>query len=648
MRKLLISLVICGALSVAAPALAADGTISGTVTHAVDSTPVVGMYISAQNVGTGVTSYVYGTDPAGLYSFTVEPGTYDITTYLTTATEPNVMFLQKTITVTVASGETKSNQDIAITRHGKFSGHIYSSDGVTPVQDANVAAYGTSGSGSGSSASNGAYFMTPVQSSDYSLSAVGTYTIYATKPGYYGTMLTNVALTADEATTTQDVRLTPGSTVSGTISDANGAALAGATVTLTKTTSGSSYLATTNASGAYTVSVYDLTGYGNSAIADYGITISKTGYVPHTASLSIETESSTLTGNNYTIATAGSITGTVKNSAGSGLSGVTVLANDGFGNSYSATTDASGNYTLSSLRSSSRYTLTATKTNYVGQKSYNISVTAGSTTSGKNFQLAAGKTYGGTVLAKSDNTALEGAVVYLYKRNKTRSEIADFSFMTKSDGTFTFRNVSPGKYRVKVVKTGYVTSVLDSATITADITGKAFKLELAGTIEGLVYTGKDTAVASSDIAVFAINNGKEVAYTAVSADEDGNYVIPGLKKGTYRLKITSTDFVTRVVKVTVKAGTKTTTNLKLTAAGSVSGFLTDKVTGLPVSAYVRVVGTSIATWSDPNGYYVLDGVAAGKRKITVVSPYYNLPAQKSVTVSAGKDKTGVNFTLTPR
>ena len=94
--------------------------------------------------------------------------------------------------------------------------------------------------------------------------------------------------------------------------------------------------------------------------------------------------------------------------------------------------------------------------------------------------------------------------------------------------------------------------------------------------------------------------------------------------------------------------TQVSKNIKLTAAGSVTGFITDKVTGLPVSATIKVVGTAIIAYSDNNGYYVIDGVAPGKRKLTVLHAYYDLPAQKGVVVSSGKTKTGINFSLTPK
>lgn len=651
MKTFLGAVLALGLFAFAMPVLAADGTISGTVTHAADGTPVVGVYLSATNTTTSVASYVYGTGADGSYSFTLEPGTYDIATYTYTAVEPGISFIQKTQTLTLASGETKSGQNFAITRRGKFTGTVTAAGSGTALSGAVMYFYHASGTTTGygyaTTTSTGSYTATPTPN-DSTISSTGSYTIYATKPGYFGAMISGASLTADETTVTQNIAMTAASTVTGTVLDSSGAAVADATVTLTR--SGGIYgvyTATTNASGVFTVSVYDLTNYNGTAVADYTVSVSKSGYITKTGAVTISSDGSALTGNNYTLTAAGVITGTVKTSAGAELSGVLVTADDSFGHTYSATTDASGAYTLTSLFPSTRYTLTMTKTNYVGQKLYKISVTSGATTSGKNATLPAAKTFSGTILAKSGNTAIDGAVISIFKRNKTRSELADFSYTTKSDGSFLFQNVSPGKYRVKVTKNGYVMVIQDSLTITGNVTGKNFSMDLGGSIYGRLTSGS-TAVAAADVAVFALKNGKEVSYTSVSSDENGYYLVNGLKKGTYRLKITTTDYVTKVLNVTVKTGTQATKNVSLAIAGSVSGYITDKETGLPVSALVKVVGASAITWSDANGYFILDGLAPGTRRIYAVSAYYNTGAQQSISVSKGKVKTGVTFTLTPK
>ncbi|MFH1171257.1 MAG: carboxypeptidase regulatory-like domain-containing protein [bacterium] len=646
MKKLLILLAVCGAFAFASPALASNGTVSGTITHASDGTAVPNMTVLATNTTTGVLTTGAYSGADGAYTMTLASGTYDLTTSTTTS-EAGVVFLKKTLTVTVGSDETKSGQDFAVTRRGKFTGHVVASGSGTAISSATITSTHISGYTSGSayttSLSNGSYIATPT-ASDASQSAVGGYTFTVTKAGYFSASVTNATLTADEATSTQDITLVPASTVSGTITDSSGTGIGTATVTLLKST-GWSYAAQTNAAGAYTVSIFDTYSYNGTAVGDYTVTVSKSGYLAKTASLSITDDSTALTGNNYTLTAAGVITGTIKDSAGNALSGVAIVADDGFGYTYVATTGSDGTYSVTGLRSSTRYTLTATKSSYVGQKLYGITVTAGATTSDKNITLPTAKTFSGTVVSGS-NEVLEGAIVFLYKRNKSRSEVADFTYVTKSDGSFVFTSVSPGKYRVKVTKTGYISYVLDSLAISANITGRTIKLDLGGSIYGKTSTGSNSGVAGAVIAVYALKNGKQVSYTSATTDENGFYLVSGLKKGTYRLQILTTEYVQQLVNVSVKNGLQTTKNVKLAVAGSVSGFLTDKATKLPLaSTIVRVVGTSITTSSDANGFYTLDGISAGKRKIVAINPYYDIPGQQTVTVTAGKTKTDVNFSL---
>lgn len=650
MKKLLGAVLALGLFAFAMPARAADGTISGAVTHAADATPVVGVYLSFTNTTSGVASYIYGTDADGAYGITLAPGTYDVAVYTTTTAEPGVIFLQKSLTVSLASGETKSGQNFSLTRRGRFTGTVTAAGSGSAISGAVLYFYHVSGTatgfGYGTTLSTGTYTSTP-GGNDAAVTAIGSYTYYVTKAGYFGATASGVSLTADETVVTQNVVMTPGSTVSGTIRDSNGAAIADATVTLTKSVFGAAYSTTTDASGAFTVSAYDLTNYGGSAVADYSVSVSKSGYITKTGTVSITADASALTGYDYTLISAGAISGTITTSAGAGLGGVLVTANDGFGNSYSATTDASGVYTLVSLSPSSRYTLTMTKTNYVGQKLYNVAAVSAATTTGKNASLPAAKAFSGTILAKSGNTPIEGAVVSIFKRNKTRTEIADFSYTTKSDGSYTFQNVSPGKYRVKVTKNGYVMVIQDSLTITDNVTGKNFSMDLGGSIYGRL-TSDSTVVSGADVAVYALKNGKEVSWTSVTSDENGYYLVTGLKKGTYRLKVTTTEYVAKIINVAVKTGTQATKNLSLASAGSVSGYITDKETGLPVSALVKVVGSAVTAWSDANGYFILDGLAPGNRRVYAVSAYYDTAAQQSVAISKGKVKTGITFSLSPK
>ncbi len=646
MKKLLYAFIIGAAFVVATPALAADGTIQGTVTYASNGNPIESLTMYAQNTSSGSVEYAT-TGADGSYSIAVAPGTYDVTHYMYLGNVSNMYLIQQTKTVTVTSAGTVT-RNFSLTKRGRFTGRVYASDGVTRVSEATIyythAGGSANGYGYATSTSSGVYYNIPLPD-DYTDSAAGVYNVIIQKPGYFSASVSGVNLTGDERTVTRNFWLKPASTVSGVIKTASGAALSGATVTLAKSTGGT-YGATTNSSGRYTVSIYDMYTTNSTAVGDYTMTVSVSGYVTKTADISIAGDDTHLTNRNLSLNKGGKITGKITKSSGSGLSGVTITADDGYGHTYSTTTGSGGKYTLSRLKPSTSYTVTATRNYYVGQKLYGVSVSAGRTTSGKNLTLPAAVKFSGSVKSKS-GVPLDNAVVYLFKRNKTRSEVSDYAFTTKSDGGFTFRNVSPGDYRLKIILNGYITYNKETITLNANTTGQKYRLDKGGSIHGRV-TASGKGVAGAIVEVYAPNNGKEIPYTYAVTDEKGYYLVRSLKTNTYRLKISSTKYVTQIVKANVTAGQKTGSVVALAPAGSVSGYLTDKVTGLPVSALVKIVDTVFSAWSDSNGYYVVDGIAPGARRVTVVSPYYDLPGPRNVTITIGNIAKNVNFSLAPR
>ena len=109
---------------------------------------------------------------------------------------------------------------------------------------------------------------------------------------------------------------------------------------------------------------------------------------------------------------------------------------------------------------------------------------------------------------------------------------------------------------------------------------------------------------------------------------------------------------------TLDAGKQRQVDMQLVLAGSVSGYVWDEANNLPLSGYpVRVYGKSNYAYTDENGYYILDGLAAGTYKLYVASTgyeteYYNDASDASsaagVTVKADEQTKGINFLLRQR
>lgn len=624
----------------------AAATITGTVTRHSDGTPISGMYISAQNVSTAVENSDY-TDATGTYSITVDAGTYTIYNGIASGDFPNYYFRRSTQTVTVADGETAVGTDFALVWHGRIVGHVYESDGVTPVYYAYIYGYNLSGSSYGGgytySTATGQYYFTPYpSSSDYTVSTAGSYYLVVNKTGYYNRYVTTGATIADEQDTSLDIIITEGSTVSGVVTDTNGASISGATVSIAKST-GATYTATSDSSGQYTANIFDTSPYNGTAVGSYTVTASKSGYISYSKTLSIEADNTDAT-KNFSLQLGGTLTGyTYKNNGTTPLESVTISASDGLGNIYSGTSGSDGFYSIISLRPSSSYTITFSKTYYVTQVLYNVSVALGQTTADQNVSISAASSFSGTV-KDADGNIIEGAIVYLYNLSQPRSTTANYSGTTISDGSFSITSITPNYYRIMVYKSGYVSYEKKKINLKDDVSGKEYALSAGAEIFGRV-THDGEPVKGAYVYAYSGKRSYFQGYDSAATDGDGYYRFSELKKGTYHIRVVSSQYAEKIVTKKIKAGRQKVVNLKLSHAGAFSGYIYDASTKLPLAGYaVRIKGSGMSATSDSNGYYVFDGIAAGKYKPYVGSVYYET-ATVSVRVKADKTEGDVNFKL---
>ncbi len=267
--------------------------------------------------------------------------------------------------------------------------------------------------------------------------ANGTYTVTPTQPSHTFTP-TNQTVTVNGANVTGvnfTVDATTGS-ISGKVKNSTGTAISGATVSYT----GGSV--TTDSNGAYTLS--------NMQAGAVSITAAATGYQSSTQTVTV-TANTTATANFTLSATVGTISGTVTNSTGTGISGATVSYTGG-----SITAGTNGAYTLSNVPAGP-VSVTASATGYQSS-TQTVTVTAGTTTT-QNFTLStAAGTITGTV-ATSSGTAISGATVS-YNGGSTT---------TATNGSYTLSNVQVGTVSVTASATGYQSST-QSVTVTASTT----------------------------------------------------------------------------------------------------------------------------------------------------------------------------------
>lgn len=636
----------------AQPTLAADASIAGKATKATSGAAVNTLLIYAENTADGTLNYAY-TDTSGNYTITITDsgsgtaGTYTVYNSYYNYGDTSTYYIKQTQTVTLVNGQAKAGVNFSVDTQGKIIGHVYASNGTTPLYNAAMFASATLNGntfyGSDTTTAAGYYSASPYNYNYADQVNNGTYTVTSTLSGYFGASKT-VDVTKNTSTTL-DFSLTKGSTVSGKLTKSDGSALSGATATLAEVGT-RTYTTTTDSAGNYTIQVYDAADYGGTAVGYYTLTVSATNYVPQSQGIHITSDESTLTGYNATLAAAGSISGTVYQADGTtALGTATVAANDGFGNTYSTTSAANGTYTLSNLRVSSNYTLTISKDGYVTQKVYQVTVTQGQAITSENITLAIAVSFTGTLIDKDTSAGVEGITISLYNLAKPRTSnyTADYTATSYTNGSFTVPNIMPGTYRVKFTKAGYITLKKQHIDLTASVTGNTYTLAPATLLLGQVLHN-NKAVPNALVSIYSTQD-SDVGYGSAYTDSKGFYSISNIKPGTYLFRVTSTNYADKIVTRHVEKNL-TTINIKIGAAGSVSGFAYDATTKLPIaSLLVKVQNKSMYAYTDSNGYYIIDGLKPGSYQVSAFSSSYDNATKKNIRVKANKETKNINFSL---
>lgn len=638
------------------PAQAATATVSGTVKLSTTNVGVDSILVYVENYATGEQDYAY-TDASGNYTITVgdaatnTAGTYSVYNSYYSYVDTASYYIKQTQAVTLSNGENKSAVNFTVDKQGKITGYVYAKDGVTPLYNSSMFTSATINGvtfyGSDYTTAAGYYIVTPYNYQYSDTANNGSYLVTASLAGYFGSSQT-IAV-AKNTTVTANFTLTRGSVVSGNITDTAGAAIAGATATLAEVGTTRTYTAVTDSAGNYSVLVYDSSDYGGTAVGYYNLSATATNYVSQSSGIHITADESTLSANNFSLATAGTITGTIFQADGTTpLSGATIMADDGYGHTASTTSASNGTYTLASLRTSTNYTITTSKDGYVTQKAYHVTVATGATTADQNFSLATSVSFSGTVTDETTATGIDGATIYLYNLAKPRytSYVYDYTVTTHTNGSFIVPNIVPGNYRVRVVKAGYTTVRSRKIDITNTVTDQAYTMSAATSIFGKI-THKQQPVYNALVSVYSQQD-TDVGYGSVYSDAQGFYTIPNLKPGSYLLRVVSTGYADKIIKRTIKK-TTTRVNIKVGVSGTVTGFVYDSATQLPLAGYtIKVRDRAVSTSTDSNGYYLLDGLAVGDYTLYITSTLYDTVTNKNVKVKANKETKNVNFNLTPK
>lgn len=257
-----------------------SGGISGTVTDAVNQSPINGTYIYALlSNGTEIlgSSGVTGSDGSYQLNTNLATGTYNVSILL--APDGYITPSQPT-TANVVAGVVTTSINFALARSGTISGNVAAPNG-TGLYGIEVFATSTGGS------TTYVGYTTTDMAGNYTIDTglgTGSYTVGAEGDGSYTTYESllnpvNVSVTAGQPTSGINMELTPvtitatpSGTITGRITDQNGNPIAGASVSATGTNGTGS--ADTDSNGDYSIS----SGLGTGT--DYNVSATASGYYP--------------------------------------------------------------------------------------------------------------------------------------------------------------------------------------------------------------------------------------------------------------------------------------------------------------------------------------------------------------------------------
>jgi hypothetical protein len=722
-----------------------QGWISGKVKDTATGLPLTGVQVSTYDsagtyAGYGLSNssgfYTAPTGPTSgtYYARTSLGGDYVDELYDDIACPGGTCSVTRGTPIGVTAGGTTSAVDFGLALGGRISGTVRNATTGAPLANIGVYIFPPTGG-------YVAYDYTD-SSGVYTVTGLPTGTYYARSwdwgdsvdelydnvpcPGWSCGLSggTTISVTAGTTKTGIDFGLVAGGRIGGTVtSAATGLPLVNVRVSAYR--SDGSYVtdAYSDSSGAYTIA-------GLPPAAYYARTSNSLGYLDEvydnvacaggscsvTSGTSINVTAGSTAPASFGLAQGGRISGTVTDAA-TGLplanTSIQIYSSSGSYVTY-ASTSGTGSYTTLGLPAGTYRARTSNPSGYVDElyddiacpngscivtSGAAISVTAGSTTSGISFALAAGGRISGTVT--DAGTGLPLAAVYVDVHDSSGSYVT-YGY-TNGSGAYTAVDGLPSGtyYAVTVNSLGYVDELYNdfpcaggtcSVTSGAPIsvtggttTGIDFALVRGGQIGGTV-TDASTGLPLASIQV-RIYNSSGIYLMSRYTNSSGAYTIPSLPAAPYYARTSNsvgyvdeqydnfpcpggTCTATSGSSIGVTTGSTTAgIDFALGRGGRISGTVTDASTGLPLANVRVAINTSSGTYvtygyTNSSGVYTsYTGLVAGTyyARTSNAAGYLDelydgiscpgggclVAGGSLISVAAGSTTTGIDFGLAP-
>ncbi len=602
--------------------------ISGTVT--LSGSPLSGVTVTLSGAGSGTAT----TSSTGTYSFaSLVDGAYTVT-----PSRGGSTFVPTSRSVTLAGADSPANNFAATATpiSHAISGAV--TVGGSPLSGVTMTLSGA-GSGTTTTSSTGTYSFASL--------ADGAYTVTPSRGGYtFAPTNRSVTLVGADSAGNNFAATTLLHSISGAVT-LNGSPFSGVTVTLSGAATGTM---TTGSGGAWS--------FPGLADGSYSVTPSRTNYSFSPASLGFTLSGADSSANNFaaTLSNPMSISGTVRNGGGSGVSGVTMTLTGGA--AAQTTTSASGTWSFGGLADGS-YTVTPSGAGLAFSPTSRAVVLTSSSAAGVDFTASSSATTTSTYvcdpapdLGIQDNSTTTATLILPAGSGTvqdvnvyvdiTHTYIGDLvvSVTSPTGTTVILHNraggatanlrtwydtqTAPAQSLGMLVGQGasgvWTLTVADQAT--QDVgTLNEFRLEVqvsgaTGTISGRITVGGTTR------AGVAVNASGPAALAGVT-DAFGNYSFGALASGTYPVTPTLAGIAFTPASMSVAVGSSPVTGRDFAGATAVAANLPQPVIGLGrgASGQIDILGTatqgyahlSFVTlpWSEYNYYYGETRVATG-------------------------------------
>ena len=679
-------------------------TLSGTVTDSGTGAGINGVSVQAYDAATGVPRGYGYSDLSGAYLIPGLPGgSYKLRFYADSYVEQwysGMSDRASATSVTLSAPGVSGALNVAMVKGGSITGTVTDKDTGAGIPSVYVNAYSQatgSPAGYGFSDNNGFYLISGLPAGSYKLnfdlqnSASYLSQWYSNKAD----LASATAVTVTSASTTSgiSVALARGGSLTGKVTDSvTGAGIPGVYVNLVDAGSGSSLNGTsTDNSGVYSFS---------GLAGNFKLVFSGAGYLTRwyggkadqaAASVVSVTAPNLSAGVDVVLAKGASISGKVTDSVGgAGLSGARVfIENVTSRNVTLAFADNSGAYSITGLSTGS-YRLRFSSDGYVDQwyggaadlaGAVAVLATAPNQTSGINLALVRGAVIAGRITDRVTGAAAQGVTVSAVDAVTGSWGRSGY---TDSTGAYSITGLASGSYKLQAVSSsqpGYITqwygnkeqqSTADSVTVTApgSLAGVDITMEKGSVISGSVSDRATGApLANVVVAVTSAASGEQVGsgYT----DGSGGYTVSALPSGNYLVSCSAAGYLTGWFDGKADATSATTValsapnalagiNLALDGAGSISGTVTDRSSGVGIAnCYLSLTDRSTGNWvgnanTDSSGAYTLTGLASGSYSLRIEAPsgtgylgawYGDSLCADSISVSAPHATSGVDARL---